>query len=182
MCTPSHLPAPPAHFTQRWSSCKAGADNQARWAGARGGEGSELEVLEWREEDVDLRRWRAWRRPGERERLRRGRGLENGYGRRGGPGGPSGPVEGGGGGHGAAVVWLAAPGGAGAAVAGTGAGGRVRAEGGTGSPVGPVGGGAGGHGAAVARLPVPGGAGAAEAGPWGVVVAPWGAAAARVSG
>ena len=39
MCTPSRLPAPPAHFTQRQSSCNAGADHQARWAGARGGEG-----------------------------------------------------------------------------------------------------------------------------------------------
>ena len=50
MCTPSHLPAPPAHFTQRRSSRKAGADNQARWAGAWGGEGAQLEVLErwWR--------------------------------------------------------------------------------------------------------------------------------------
>ena len=34
MCTPSRLPAPPAHFTQQRSSCKAGADHQARWAGA----------------------------------------------------------------------------------------------------------------------------------------------------
>ena len=30
MCTPSRLSAPPAHFTQRRSSCKAGADHQAR--------------------------------------------------------------------------------------------------------------------------------------------------------
>ena len=29
--------APPAHFIQRQSSCKAGADHQARWAGASGG-------------------------------------------------------------------------------------------------------------------------------------------------
>ena len=56
MCTPSRLPAPPAHFTQWRSSCKAGADHQAKWAGAWGGEGSELEVLERREEDVDMRR------------------------------------------------------------------------------------------------------------------------------
>ena len=83
MCTPSRLPAPPAHFTQWRSYCKAGADHQARWAGAWGGEGSELEVLEWREEDVDLRRWRAWRRLGERERRWRGLGVEDGYGRRG---------------------------------------------------------------------------------------------------
>ena len=54
MCAPcsSRLPAPPAHFNQRRSSCKAGADHQARWAGAWGGEGSELEVLEWGEEAV----------------------------------------------------------------------------------------------------------------------------------
>ena len=81
MCTPSRLPAPPAHFTQRRSSCKAGADHQARWAGAWGGEGSNLEFLEWREEDVDLWRWRAWRRLGERERRWRGLGVEDGYGR-----------------------------------------------------------------------------------------------------
>ena len=60
MCTPSCLPAPPAHFTQPRSSCKAGAGHQARWAGASGGEGSEPEVLEWGEEDVDLRWWWAW--------------------------------------------------------------------------------------------------------------------------
>ena len=72
MCTPSRLPAHPAHFTQQRSSCKAVADHQAGWAGAMGGEGSELEVLEWREENVDLRRWQAWRRLGERERRWRG--------------------------------------------------------------------------------------------------------------
>ena len=83
MCTPSRLPAPPGHFTQRWGSCKAGADHQARWAGARGGEGSELEVLQWREEDADMRRWRAWWRLGERERRWRGLGVEDGYGRHG---------------------------------------------------------------------------------------------------
>ena len=37
MCTTSYLPAPPAHFTKRQSSRKAGADHQARWAGAWGG-------------------------------------------------------------------------------------------------------------------------------------------------
>ena len=83
MCTPSRLPAPPAHFTQQRSSCKAGADHQARSAGAWGGEGSELEVLERRGEDVDLRWWRGWRCLGERERRRRGLGVEDGYGRRG---------------------------------------------------------------------------------------------------
>ena len=108
MCTPSRLTAPPAHFTQQRSSCKAGADHQARWAGAWGGEGFELKVLErrwqglgvedaygrrgeresrccsWREEDVDMGRpWRAWRRPGERERRWRGPGWADAYGRRG---------------------------------------------------------------------------------------------------
>ena len=82
MCTPSRLPAPPAHFTQWRSSCKAGADHQARWAGAWGGEGSELKVLERRGEDVGLRLWRGWRRLGERERRLRGLGVEDGYGPR----------------------------------------------------------------------------------------------------
>ena len=107
MCTPSRRPAPPAHFTQRRSSCKAGADHQARWAGVRGGEGCELEVLErrWRglglevayrrrgerearlgpqgEQDVDMgRRWRAWQRTGEREQPWRGLGVEDAYRRR----------------------------------------------------------------------------------------------------
>ena len=77
MCTSSRLPAPPAHFTQRRSSCKAGADHQARWAGVSGGEGSEIEVLEWREEDVDMQRWRACWRLGERERLWRGLGEKD---------------------------------------------------------------------------------------------------------
>ena len=182
MCTPSCLAAPPAHFTQRRSSCKAGADHQARWAGAWGGEGSKLEVLEWWEDDLDLWRWRVWRRLGEQERRWRVLGVEEGYGRQGGAGGPVGPVGGGVGGHGAAVVCLAAPGAAGAAVAGTRGGGRVRAEEGTRSPVGLLGGGGGGHGAAVARVLAPGGTGAAGAGPWGVPVALWGAGAARVSG
>ena len=51
MCNPSCLPAPPAHFIQRRSSRKAGADHQARWAGPWGVEGSGLEILE--------RRWRV---------------------------------------------------------------------------------------------------------------------------
>ena len=181
MCTPSRFPAPPAHSTQQRSSCKAGADRQARWAGALGGEGSELEVLEWREEDVDIRQWWAWRRLGERERRWRGLGVEDGYRRRGerealwGSWG-EGEVDMG-------RQWRAwwRPGGAGAAVVGAWGGGRVRAAGGTGSPVGLLGGGAGGHGAAVARVVAPGGAGAAGAGPWGVFVAPWGAGAAQVS-
>ena len=84
MCTPSCLPAPPARFTQRRRSCKAGADHQARLAGARGGgEGSVPGVLERRGEDVDLRWWRGWRCLGERERRWRGLGVEDGYGRRG---------------------------------------------------------------------------------------------------
>ena len=107
MCTPSRLPAPPAHFMQRWSSRKAVADHQARWEGAwGGGEGSELKVLErrWRglgvedaygrrgerklgvvcqEGDMNEgRRWWAWRRPGERERRWRGLGLEDAFGQR----------------------------------------------------------------------------------------------------
>ena len=73
--------APPAHLTQRRSSCKVRSDHQGRWAGAWGGEGSELEVLEWREEDVDMRRWQAWRRLEERDRRWRGLGLQDGYGR-----------------------------------------------------------------------------------------------------
>ena len=78
LCTPSHLPAPRAHFIQRRSSRKAGADHQARWAGALGGEGSQPEVLEWREEDEDMgRRWRAWRLLGEQERWWRGLGAED---------------------------------------------------------------------------------------------------------
>ena len=68
MCTPSCLPAHLAHFTQRRSSCKAGADHQARWVGAWGGGGSVSGVLERRGEDVDLRWWRGWRCLGERER------------------------------------------------------------------------------------------------------------------
>ena len=86
------------------------------------------------------------------------------------------------GGHGAALACGAAPGGAGAVVAGAGGGERVRAAGRTGSPVGLVEGGGGGHGAALPRVVAPGGAGAVGAGPWGVLVAPWGAGAARVSG
>ena len=59
MCTPSRLPAPPAHITQRRSSCKAGADHQARWAGAWEGEESNPEGLDGRGEDVDQRWWRG---------------------------------------------------------------------------------------------------------------------------
>ena len=51
--------------------------------GARGGEGSVPVVLERRGEDVDLRWWRRWRCPGERERRWRGLGVEDRYGRRG---------------------------------------------------------------------------------------------------
>ena len=83
MCTPSCLPAPPAHFTQRRSSCKAEADHQARWAGAWGGVGSVPGVLERWGEYVDLRWWRGWRCLGERERRWRGLGMEDGYGWRG---------------------------------------------------------------------------------------------------
>ena len=82
MFIPSCLPAPPAGFTQQRSSCKAGADHQARWAGAWGGEGSVPGVLERRGEDVDLCLWWGWRCLGERERRWRGLGVEDGYGRR----------------------------------------------------------------------------------------------------
>ena len=86
----------------------APATRGQRWAGAWGGQGSELEVLgrrwrglglvdaywrrgepearwvSWGEEDVDMgRRWRAWQRPGERERGWRGLGVEDAHGRRG---------------------------------------------------------------------------------------------------
>ena len=87
MCTPSCLPAPPAHFTQRRSSCKAGADHQARWAGAWGGRGPVPGAPERWGEDVDLRWWRGWRCLGERERRWRGLGMEDGYGWRGERGG-----------------------------------------------------------------------------------------------
>ena len=73
MFTPSRLLAPPAHFTQQRSSRKAGADHQARWAGAWGEEVSKLEVLEWQVEDVV-----AW---GSRS------GGGGGWGRRSGTGG-----------------------------------------------------------------------------------------------
>ena len=82
ICTPACLPAPPAHFTQQRSSCKAGADHQPSWAGAWGGKESELEVLERRGEDVDLRWWQGWRCRGERVRRWRGLGVEDGHGRR----------------------------------------------------------------------------------------------------
>ena len=162
-------------------------------------------VLERRGEDVDLRWWRGWRCLGERERRRRGLGVEDGYGRR---GEREGEVDMG-------RRWRARwrPGGAGMVVAGAGGGGWVRVAGGTGSPAGrvggggggrgaavaclaasgragvvvagagwPVGGGGGGHGAAVALVVVPGGAGATGAGSLGVVVVPGGAGAARVGG
>ena len=104
MCTPSRLPTPPAHFTQRRSSRRAGGDHQARWAGARGGGGSELEVLErrwqqlgvedayrrcgerearccsWGKGDRDMgRRWRVCWHSGGREQLWRGLGVGDAY-------------------------------------------------------------------------------------------------------
>ena len=78
--SPSRCPGP---LHRGAELLQTGADHQARWAGAWGGEGSELEVLEWQKEDVDMRRWRAWWRLGERERLWRGLGVDDGYGRRG---------------------------------------------------------------------------------------------------
>ena len=127
-------------------------------------------------------RWRAWQRLGERERRWQGPGGGGQVRVMGGTGSPLGPVGGGAGGHWTAVAGLAAPGGAGAVVAGGGVGGPVRAQGGTGSPVGLLQGAEGGHGAAVARVVAPGGARVAGAGPRVVVVAPWGAGVARVGG
>ena len=210
MCTPSCLPAPQAHFTQRRSSCRAGGDHQARWAGARGGEGSVPVVVVRRGEDVDPRWWRGWRCLGERERRRRGLGVEDGYGRRGEREGEVdmgrrwrtrwrpgerewwwrglGVVDGYGwrGERGARRgVW-----GEGEVDVGRqwrawlrlGEAGVVVAGAGDGGLVWPVGGGGGGHGAAVALVVVPGGAGATGAGSRGVVVVPGGAGAARVCG
>ena len=99
----------------------------------------------------------------------------------GGAGSSVGLVGGGGGGYGTAVAGVAASGGAGAAVAGAGGGGWVRGARGAGRTVLPAGGGGCGHGTAVACVAVPGGAGAARMGPWGVVAAPRGARAVRVS-
>ena len=210
MCTPSCLPAPPAHFTQRRSSYKVGADHEARCAGAWGGEGSMPGVLE---------RGGGGRGPA----VLAGLAVPGGAGAAVAGAGGGGWVRveggtGGGGGHGAAVARLVASGGAGVVAAGTGGGGWVWAAGGTGSPAGPVGGGGGGrgaavaclaasggagavvagagggglvwpeggggggHGAAVALVVAPGGAGAAGAGSLRVVVAPGGAGAARVGG
>ena len=48
------------------------------------GEGGSVPVVVVRRgEDVDPRWWRGWRCLGERERRRRGLGVEDGYGRRG---------------------------------------------------------------------------------------------------
>ena len=121
MCTPSCLPAPPAHFTKQQSSYKAGADHQARWAGALEGEGSMLGVRVRRGEDVDLRWWRGWRCLGERERWWRGLGMEDGYGRRGeregevdmGRGGALGGPWGSGSGGGGCLGWWMGMGGGG---------------------------------------------------------------------
>ena len=46
MCTPSRLPAPPAYFTKRRSSRRAGGDHQARCAGA-GGWGRAPSLRSW---------------------------------------------------------------------------------------------------------------------------------------
>ena len=68
-----------------------------------------------------------------------------------------------------------------AAVAGAWGGGCVSVARGTGSAVLFLGGGGRGHGTAVARVVALGGAGTAEAGPWGVLAAPRGAGATRLS-
>ena len=200
ICTPSRLFAFLAHFTQRQSSCKAGADHQARWEGARGGEGSVPGVLERRGEDVDLRWGWGWRCLGARERRWRGLGVEDGYGRRKEREGEVdmgrrwracwrlgerewwwrglGVVDGygrQGGTRSPAGPVGGGGGGHGAAVAclaALGGAGAVVAGAGGGGRVRPEGGGQGGHGAAVALVVAPGGAGAAGGGPWGVVVVP----------
>ena len=210
MCTPFRLFPPPAHFTQRQSSCKAGADHQARPAGARGGEGSVPGVLERRGEDVDMRSWWGWRCLVEGERRWRGLGVEDGYGRR---GVREGEVDIGRQWRawcrlgeqewwwrGLELVdgyWWRGERGAWRGLWGEGGvdvGRRLRASQrqgererwwrglGVGVVYGRGGGGGGGHGAAVALVVAPGGAGAARAGSRGVVVAPEGAGAARVGG
>ena len=83
MCTPSRLPAPPAHFTEQRRSCKARGGPPGEVGGGLGGGGSVPGVLERRGEDVDLWWWWGWRCLGERERRWRGLGVEDGYGRRG---------------------------------------------------------------------------------------------------
>ena len=209
MCTPSRLFAPQAHFTQRQSSCKAGADHQERWAGARGGEGSVPGVLERRGEDVDLRWWWGWRRLGERERRWWGLRVEDGYGQKGelegevdmgrpwrawwrlreqkwwwrGPG----VVDGYGrrGELGARrCLWGEGEVDVGRRCVPRGAGGSGSGgAGGWGWGSCTAGGGrGGGHGAGVALVVAPGGAGAAGSGSRGVVVVPGGAGAARVGG
>ena len=158
-------------------------DHQARWAGAWGGEGSELEVLEWREEDVDMRRWRGRWRLGERERRWWGLGVEDGCGGRGerearwGPRG-EGEVDMGrpwcawrrlreGGRWWRGRDWESC----------TGGGGSGRPGGARGGRGGWTWGGAGARGGAWG-----GGGIRAEAGPRGVVVAPWEVGAAQVGG
>ena len=83
MCTPSCLPAPPAHSTQRRSSCKAEQTTRRGGRGPGGQERSGPGVLERRGEDVDLWWWWGWRCLGEQERRWRALGVEDGYGRRG---------------------------------------------------------------------------------------------------
>ena len=90
-------------------------------------------------------------------------------------------VEGGGPGHGTVVTGVAAPGGAGAAVAGARGAGCVWAARGTGSAVVFMGGRGRGHGIMVACVAALGGLRAAGAGPCGVVAAPRGAGAVRMS-
>ena len=128
-----------------------------------------------------MRRWRAWGRLGERERRLRGLGVVDGYGRQG-------EREARWGLWGEGVVdmgrgWCASRllGERERRWQGLGVG-VAYGRRGTGSPTGLVGTGGDGHGAAVARVVVPGGAGAAGSGPRGIVVAPWRAAVARVSG
>ena len=135
MCTNSRLPAPPAYFTQRRSFRKAGADHQARSAGAWGGGGLRA------------------RGPAAAVVGTGGAGCVQAAG---GTRSSLGLVEGGRRGHGTAVAGIAAPGGAGAAVAWAGGGGCVPVARGRGSSVLLVGGEGRGHGKAVACVAAPG--------------------------
>ena len=178
--SPSHSPGPLPPTPELLQSGGRPPGEVGRGLG--GGEGSELKVLEWREEDVDLRPWRAWRCLGERERRWRGLEVEDGYWRRG-------EQEARWGVWGERVVDMGR-----GKCAWRRLGGRERRRRGLGVGVGygrrgerEARWGLWGEGvvdisAAVVRLVAPWGTGVAGAGPRGVVVAPWGAGGARVSG
>ena len=90
--SPSRSPGP---LHQAAELLQGGGRPPGEVGGGLGGGEFELEVLEWGEEDVDIRRWRAWWRLGERERRWPGLGVEDGYGRRGEREARSGPCGGG---------------------------------------------------------------------------------------